>query len=245
MRLCTILLTAFLLGPAVANETVTVAVASNFTGAMQEIALRFEEQTGHSIALSPGSTGKHYAQIVHGAPFDLFFAADSARPRKLEEGGQAVRDTRFTYAIGTLVLWSPDPGRVDPSGEVLGGGDFRFLAIANPDLAPYGRAARETLQALGLWSFLESRLVRGENIGQAFQFVHSGNAELGLVATSQVSRPGRPLTGSGWTVPQDLYTPIEQQAVLLKDSRGGREFLAFIRGEEALRVIENYGYLAP
>lgn len=226
-------------------EKIRVAVASNFTNAITTIARRYEANSGQKVALIFGSTGKHYAQINNGAPFDVFFAADIRRPKLLEEEGLALPGSRFTYATGKLVLWSTMTGYVNPTGSVLKLGEFRHLAIANPRLAPYGKAARETLQALGLWDRLSGRLVRGENIGQTFQFVNSGNAELGFVAYSQVKYPGQPITGSFWKVPQTLYTPIEQQAVLLKDNEAARAFLSFVRSEEALKIIHDYGYDTP
>jgi molybdate transport system substrate-binding protein len=224
---------------------IRVAVASNFADAVEAISARFEARGGDKVTLIVGSTGKLYAQIRHGAPFDAFFAADADRPRLLEDEGAAVPGSRFTYAVGRLVLWSPSPGYVDPAGEVLREGDFRYLAIANPKLAPYGRAAQEVLERRGLWQALQGRTVRGENVGQAFQFVRSGNAELGLVAWSQVSRPGEPTAGSWWEVPQALYAPIEQQAVLLRDDAAARAFLAFVRGEEGRAIIRTYGYGTP
>jgi len=226
-------------------EAIRVAVASNFVEAITVIAERFEARTDHEVTLSAGSTGKHYAQISNGAPFDAFFAADAHRPQLLEQEGVAVAGTRFTYALGKLVLWSPTAGYVDRDGRVLERGEFRHLAIANPKLAPYGRAAEEVLLAMGLWDRFGRRLVRGENIGQAYQFVSSGNAELGFVAYSQVRRPGRAIEGSWWNVPQTLYTPIEQQAVLLKDGEAARAFLSFVRSDEALEIIRDYGYDTP
>jgi len=231
-------------GPSIAGE-IRVPAASNFAGAITTIAERFEANTGHKVTLIFGSTGKHYAQIKNGAPFDAFFAADVQRPELLEKEGMAVPGSRFTYAVGKVVLWSPRTGYVDPEGRVLEHGDFRYLAIANPKLAPYGRAAREVLQARGLWSGLGGRLVRGENISQTFQFVKSGNAELAFVAYSQVNRPNQPIEGSFWEVPQALYTPIEQQAVLLKDNAVARAFLSFARSDEASKIIHEYGYGTP
>lgn len=229
--------------PAFAAE-IRIAVASNFGPAMQVIARRFESRTGHEVILIFGSTGKQYAQIKHGAPFDAFFSADSQRPKQLEQDGVAVAGTRFTYAVGKLVLWSPVSGYVDPSGDVLKTGDFKHLAIANPELAPYGIAAQQVLQSRGLWEPLASRLVRGESIAQAFQFVNSGNAELGFVAYAQIKKPGK-LQGSYWDIPQSLYSPIEQQAVLLRDSEPARAFLQFIKSWEALKIIGVFGYQAP
>ena len=217
-----------------------VAVASNFSEAIKELADRFEAETGHKVVLIFGSTGKTYAQIVNGAPFDIFLAADIRRPELLENEGIA-RD-RFTYAIGKLALWSPKAGYVDTNGEVLEEMNYRHLAIANPDLAPYGVAAQEVLQARGIWDKIGERLVRGENINQTFQFVISGNAELGFVAYSQVKQW---IAGSWWEVPQALYSPIEQQAVLLRESEAARSFLDFIRSDEARETIRRYGYDTP
>jgi molybdate transport system substrate-binding protein len=241
-----LLATAILLvtSQATASE-IRVAVASNFTRAIRVAANVFEADTGHKVTLAFGSTGKHYAQIVNGAPFDAFFAADVRRPKLLEQEGLAVPGSRFTYAIGKLILWSPEAALVDAKGRVLEHGEFRYLAIANPKLAPYGLAAREVLQSRGLWDDLNRRLVRGENIGQAFQFVASGNAELGFVARSQLMRPGFEIEGSHWDVPAELYTPIEQQAVLLKDSEAARAFMSFVRSEEAIRIIRDHGYETP
>ena len=228
-------------GPAIADE-VLVAVASNFTGAIKAVAERFEQQSGHDVVLSFGSTGKHYAQIRHGAPYHAFFAADVKRPQLLEEEGRIVPGSRFTYAFGKLVLWSPDAGAVDAGGGVLATGEFQRLAIANPRLAPYGTAARQVLEARGLWADLQPRLVRGENIGQAYQYVKSGAAELGFVAYSQVRTPGTEPSGSAWVVPEELYRPIEQQAVLLEDTPAARAFMDYVRSEEAAGIIQGYGY---
>ncbi len=236
--------TPLIAAPAAAAE-IRVAVASNFVETIRGIASRFEDRTDHEVLLATGSTGKHYAQIVSGAPFEVFFAADSRRPRLLEESGEAVVGSRFTYAVGRLVLWSPDEGVVDASGDVLERGRFRYLAVANPRLAPYGLAAREVLESRGLWRALQDRMVRGENVGQAFQFVASGNADLGFVASSQIVRPGRTTTGSFWAIPPELHTPIEQQAILLKNDDAAREFLAFVRSETALAIIRSHGYGTP
>jgi len=226
-------------------DEIKVAVASNFLAA-RAVASRFEETTGHQVTLIFGSTGKHYAQILNGAPFDLFLAADAQHPARLEREGHAIAASRMTYAVGTLVLWSSDQSLVDPRGEVLEQGDFRHLAIANPALAPYGMAAQQVLEARKLWRALEGRLVRGENIAQAFQFVASGNAELGFVALSQVERHGKPpVGGSLWKVPPHLHAPIEQQAVLLVDSATARDFLEFIRGDVARAIIREHGYTTP
>lgn len=241
------LLTILLLGnPGAATAAeIRVAAASNFRDAMSSLADRFERESGHELLLIFGSTGKHFAQIVHGAPFDVFFAADSARPARLEKDGLAVPGSRFTYAQGRLALWGPQvaPSRV--AEPVLHKAAFRHLAIANPELAPYGRAAQETLVTLGLWDLLNGRLVRGENIGQTFHFVMSGNAELGFVAWSQLkSIPGLP-DNSYWLVPSRLHQPIEQQAVLLIDSPASRAFMMFAKSDAAIDIIREHGYLAP
>lgn len=218
-------------------EELKVAVASNFLPAMHQLARRYQADSGNIINVISGSSGKHYAQIRHGAPFDLFFSADQERPELLEQHGLAVAGSRFTYGLGRLVLWSPTLSRVD--ALTLSHSRFNRLAIANPRLAPYGRAAQQVLTALGEWQNLEQRLVRGENIGQTLQFVATGNAELGLIAASQLmALPG----GASWMVPPDLYTPIKQQAVLLIDSAAARDFLTFVRGAEGASIIRRYGY---
>lgn len=241
-----IIITAVLmLTPAAAADEIKVAVAANFADAMTALVSRFETDAGHTVVPVFGSTGKLYAQIVNGAPFALFLAADVERPKLLEEQGRAVAGSRWTYAVGRLILWSGSEDCVDPKGEVLRQGTFRHLAIANPELAPYGQAAREALRAMGLWERLEPRLVRGESIVQAFQFVHTGNAELGFVALSLLRRPGISETGSSWLVPPGLHRPIEQQVVLLEDSKTARAFLEFLRGNDARKIIRSYGYSTP
>ena len=231
-------------GGAQAGEA-RVAVAANFAPALRALAEAFEARQGGRIAIVVGSTGKLYAQIHHGAPFDALFAADERRPALLEAAGRARPGSRFTYAIGRLALWSPDAGRVDAAGRVLSEGRFRHLAIANPKLAPYGRAARQVLEARGLWQTLRPRLVRGENIGQAWQFVHSGNAELGFVALSQLRQPGQAAAGSHWLVPQALHAPIVQQAVLLTDNPLAADFLRFVQGDKGRAMIAAFGYQLP
>lgn len=226
-------------------DEIRVAVASNFARPMREIAGRFEERSGHEVILAFASTGKHYAQVRNGAPFDAFFGADMERAERLEKEGLALAGSRFTYALGTLVLWSPEEGMVDNDGEVLELGLFRFLSLANPKHAPYGRAAQEVLEARGLWQSLRSRIVRGENIGQAFQYVISGNAELGFVARSQIEAPGEAITGSWWEIPADLYSPIAQQAVLLSENSAARELLEFVRGQDSVDILRSYGYGTP
>jgi molybdate transport system substrate-binding protein len=242
--LCRVLVLTLSSLPLQAHATeIRVAAASNFKDALQAISTGFEEVTGHRVTMIPGSSGKHFAQILNGAPYDVFFSADIERPRRLEEEGKALNGSRFTYAVGQLVLWSPTPGLVDNRGQILHEGSFRHLAMANPDLAPYGRAARDVLEKLEAWQRLRGKTVRGENVSQAFQFVHSGNAELGFVARSQLvsARPG----GSYWMVPGELYEPIRQQAVIIRDSVTARQFMDYVRGAEAGKIIRSFGYSLP
>ena len=248
---CFFVLFGFFIGASqTAADELKIAVASNFYPAMKEIAKRYELKTAgstgqHKVILIPGSSGKHYAQIINGAPFDVFFSADIDRARLLEQEGRAIAGTRFTYALGKLILWSSLDNYVDSKGEVLNKKDFRYLAIANPKLAPYGKSAEEALRSLKLWTNLKKRLVQGENIAQTFQFISTGNAKLGFVAYSQIMNPGLSIDGSFWEVPQSIYKPIEQQAVLLKDSYIGREFLSFVKSDESLSIIYESGYGLP
>jgi molybdate transport system substrate-binding protein len=245
VRVSSLILTLFAVAGVTAADEIKVAVASNFSAA-RVLAGGFEQATGHQVTLVFGSTGKHYTQILNGAPFDVFLAADALHPTRLENGGRGVAGSRFTYAVGSLALWSLDEGLVDSEGRALLDGRFRHLAIAHPRLAPYGAAAREVLTAMGLWEPLGSRLVRGENVAQAFQFVASGNAELGFVALSQVERGGRAIVdGSFWKVPTELHQPIEQQALLLRNRDVARGFLRFLRSDEARAIIRQYGYTTP
>lgn len=206
----------------------------------------FERDSGHDLTVVSGSTGKLYAQITNGAPFDLFLAADEERPRLLARAGLAVDRTRITYAVGRLVLWSPQADRVARDGSAtLLERDFRKLAMANPALAPYGAAARNTLETLGLYGELRDRLVVGENVGQAFAMVATGNAELGFVALSYVMSPRNESVGSRWDVPQSYYAPIRQDAVLLQraaDNEAARVFLAWLQADDARTIIERFGY---
>jgi molybdate transport system substrate-binding protein len=229
------------LGTASADE-IRIAVATNFSSTMADLVTRFEASSDHTVLVSTGSTGNQYAQIKNGAPFAAFFAADARRPELLEEEGVAIPGSRFTYAVGRIALWSPRADYVDAEGRVLETGRFRHLAIANPELAPYGAAARAVLQRRGLWDALEGRLVQGQDIGQAYSFVFSGNAELGFVAYSQLRRPGQLIEGSYWLVPETLHQPIEQQAVLLEDLPAARAFLEFVKSAEARAIIRVYGY---
>ncbi len=238
-------LAAVLLPLGAQAEEVAVAVAANFTAPMQKIAQMFEQDTGHKAALSFGATGKFYAQIANGAPFGILLAADDRTPEKIGKEGLGDPSTRFTYAIGQLVLWSKRPDYVDAAGKVLESGDWRHIAIANPKLAPYGKAAMEALGKLQLTDRVQGRMVQGENIGQAYQFVASGNAELGFVALSQVTEDGKLREGSAWVVPSDMHEPIRQDAIVLKPARdnpAAAALIEYLRGEKARAVIQSYGY---
>lgn len=239
--LCAVLLGGCL-APAWADQTL-VAVAANFTAAAQDLATAFKAKTGHEAVLSFGSTGKLYTQIVNGAPFQVFLAADDVRPQQAVAAGLGVDGTRFTYAIGRLVLYSPDAGLIDATASVLGNPEaLPRLAIANPGTAPYGAAAIEVLKALGYYDRLAPQLVQGDSITQAWQFVATGNAPAGFVAASQLVEVEG---GSRWVVPQRLYSPIRQDAVLLRpgaDDAASRAFLEFLASADARAIIEKYGY---
>lgn len=228
--------------------TTLVAVAANFTKPMTEIATEFEKATGHSAKLSFGSSGRFVAQIENGAPFEVFLSAGEAEPIKLEASNMAVPASRFVYALGKLVLWSATPGLVDSQGQVLAGGTFKHLALADPKLAPYGVAAMEVLKAKGVSDKLQSLMVLGENIAQTHQFVATGNAELGFIALSQVIDNGVIASGSSWIVPSDLHAPIKQAAVLLKlgeDNPAARALLDYLKSAQAQAIIAKYGYDLP
>lgn len=227
---------------AIADE-VLVAVAANFTAPMQQIAAEFARDTGHKALPSFGSTGKFHTQIRNGAPFEVLLAADDETPAKLEHEGLAAAGSRFTYAIGRLVLWSPKPAQTPE--ETLHKGTFRHLAIANPKLAPYGAAAVATLKSLKLFDETQPKFVQAENIGQAWQFVASGNAELGFVALSQTMKDGKVGEGSAWVVPAHLHEPIRQDAVLLARGRGrpaAEALMTYLKGEKARAIIRSFGY---
>lgn len=238
-------LTAAALLPSAHAGEVSVAVAANFTAPMQRIAAQFEQDTGHKAVLSFGATGKFYAQIANGAPFGVLLAADDATPQKIAREGLGNGATRFTYAIGRLVLWSKQPGYVDAQGQVLRTGDWKHIAIANPKLAPYGLAAMQTLDKLGLAAQVQPRVVTGENIGQTYQFAASGNAPLGFVALSQVMENGQLREGSAWVVPATMHAPIRQDAIVLQRGEGNPAadaLMQYLRGEKARAVIRAYGY---
>ena len=241
------LLSGLLANSAFAGE-INAAVAANFTAPMKQIAAAFEKDTGNKVTLSFGSSGKFYSQIQNGAPYDVFLSADEQKPALLEKEGLGVAGTHFVYALGKLVLWSAKPGFVDNKGAVLGKGDFNKLAYADPKLAPYGLAAKETLEKMGVYGAVQAKLVTGENITQTYQFVATGNAELGFVALSQVTKDGRIAEGSSWVVPENLYSPIRQGAIQLssaKDPVAAKAFLAFLKGEKAATIIRNFGYEMP
>ncbi|MPM44359.1 Molybdate-binding protein ModA [bioreactor metagenome] len=230
-------------GAARADE-VSVAVAANFTAPIQKLSAMFEKKTGHKVAVSLGATGKFYAQITNGAPFDVLLAADDTTPEKLEKDGKAVKGSRYTYAIGQLVLWSPRDNYVDSEGKVLAG-NYDHISVANPKLAPYGEAAVQTLTKLNLLDKVKPRMVMGENIGQTFQFVATGNAPLGFVALSQVMADGKVSKGSYWIVPASMHEPIRQDAILLnkgEHNAAAKELLTFLKSDEAREVIKGYGY---
>jgi molybdate transport system substrate-binding protein len=228
----------------VAAGQINVAVAANFTEAAKEITAAFESKTGNKVLLSFGSSGQFYTQITQDAPFQVFLSADQERPEKAVTSGYAVRDSRFTYAIGKLVLWSRDAGVVK-GAETLEQGNFGKIAIANPAVAPYGASAIDTMKALHVYDKLQSKVVQGNDIIQTYQFIDTGNAELGFVALSQIVARD---TGSRWIVPGNLYTPIKQDAVLLKkgaDDDAAKAFIAFLHGPEAAAIEAKFGYGTP
>jgi molybdate transport system substrate-binding protein len=238
------LITALVVSSAMADE-VQVAVAANFTAPIQAIAQQFEADTGHKLVASFGSTGQIYTQIKNGAPFQVFLSADDTTPKKLEQEGEIVSGSRFTYAIGTLALWSPKEGYVDDKGEVVRAGQYQHLAIANPKAAPYGLAAIQVLTKMGLTEATRPRLVEGQSITQAYQFVSTGNAELGFVALSQIYKDGKLASGSAWIVPAQLHDPIKQDAVILnkgKDNPAAQALVDYLKGPKAAAVIKAYGY---
>lgn len=240
-RLCLAALSALLAMPAFAAET-HVAVAANFTEPAKEIAVGFEKATGHKAVLSFGSSGTIFTQITQGAPFEVFLSADAERPVRAEKEGFTVAGTRFTYAIGRLVLYSTAPGLVDGRGAVLKSNRFDKVAIADPKTAPYGVAAIETMQKLGVEAALKPKLVTGSSIAQAYQFTSTGAAQLGFVSLSQVIAVSG---GSRWLVPNRLHSPIDQQAVLLKigaNNAAARAFIKFLKSRTALAIIRRYGY---
>jgi len=238
------LVAALAMSSAFADE-VQVAVAANFTAPIQAIAKDFEKDTGHKLVASFGATGQFYTQIKNGAPFEVFLSADDTTPAKLEQEGESVKGTRFTYAVGTLALWSARDGYVDDKGEVLKGNTFEHLSIANPKAAPYGLAATQVLDTLGLTDAIKPKIVEGQSITQAYQFVSTGNAELGFVALSQIFKDGKLTSGSAWIVPANLHEPIKQDAVILnkgKDNAAAKALIEYLKGPKAAAVIKSFGY---
>lgn len=226
-------------------ETVHVAVAANFVEPLKNISAQFEQATGHKVMITGGSTGKIYAQIRNGAPYDLFLAADAKTPARLEQENAIVPGSRFTYAIGKLALWSAKPDYVDQHGEILKKQSFSHIAIAAPKLAPYGLAAMQTLEKMGLDKTLQPKIVQGENIGQTYQFIASGNAELGFVALSQIYKDGKLKNGSAWIVDAGYYQPILQDAVMLeraKNNTAATELMRYLKSDAAHKVLHAYGY---
>ncbi|MBS0151108.1 MAG: molybdate ABC transporter substrate-binding protein [Nitrospira sp.] len=240
---CVVVITALAVTPALA-ESVLVAVAANFVPPFREIAMDFEKATGHAVQVAAGSSGNFYSQIKNGAPFDVFFSADAERPKLLEDEGLGVKDTRFTYAIGRLVLWSPNADLIKGE-ETLRSKQYKRLAMASPKTAPYGVAAMQALQKLALWDSVQPQIVMGESLGQTMGFIQSGNAQLGFVALSQVLDPKINGKGSRWDVPNNLHEPIKQDVILLttgKENSGAKALMEFMGGLQAKTIIERYGY---
>lgn len=226
-------------------DEVQVAVAANFTAPIQAIATDFEKDTGHKLVAAFGATGQIYTQIKNGAPFEVFLSADDTTPAKLEQEGDTVKGSRFTYAVGTLALWSAKDGYVDSKGQVLKANQYQHLSIANPKTAPYGLAATQVLSKLGLTDATKAKIVEGQSITQAYQFVSTGNAELGFVALSQIYKDGKLTSGSAWIVPDDLHDPIKQDAVILnkgKDSAAAKALVEYLKGPKAATIIKSFGY---
>jgi molybdate transport system substrate-binding protein len=241
----TIAIATLLASTLVNAAEIRVAVAANFAQTLKEIVTLFEKDTGHKVALTQGSTGKLYAQISQGAPFDVLLSADDETPEKLVREGKAVNGTQFTYAVGRLALWSPKSDMVDEGGQVLKTDKFRFIAIANSRVAPYGRAAVQVMQKLGVLNLIEPRVVQGESITQTFQFVSTGNAQLGFVALSQIIDHGKIKSGSAWIVPETMHEALKQDAVLLnsaKDAAAATALLSFLKSDKAKKIMAAHGY---
>lgn len=242
-----VLLLSLISTPVCAAE-VSAAVASNFAAPMAHIVALFQNESGHTVKVSLGASGKLYTQIKAGAPFDVFLSADEEIPKRLMQEGLAVGGSRFVYATGRLVLWSVQPGLVDDKGAVLNNGNFDRLAIANPSFSPYGTAAKETLGKLTMWNSIQKKLKKGEDVTQAYQLAATERSDLAFIALSQVMRDGRVAAGSWWLVPSELHNPIRQSAVLLsgtKDQAAAKVFLAFLKSEKARAVMRGFGYELP
>jgi len=249
--LCLVAITTTLFAASLSHsafaETARLAVATNFAEPAHELAERFANTSRHKVTISTGSTGALYAQIKAGAPFDIFLAADTRRPAMLEEAGDGVRTTRFTYAVGRIAIWSRDKTRcaTGDGHAILARDDYHVLAIADPKLAPYGAAAKQMLEKLALWASLKPRLVFATNIGQAFAHVATGNAELGVVALSQLKSDKKEVAGSYWLVPSTMHDPIKQDAIMLKrgtDNAAAKAFYKFLKSDAARSTMERYGY---
>ncbi|MDE2442449.1 MAG: molybdate ABC transporter substrate-binding protein [Betaproteobacteria bacterium] len=245
MKCLIALILTLLAGTTTFADEVQIAVAANFTGPMQVISALFERDTGHKASLAFGATGKFYAQIANGAPFDVLLSADAETPARLVKEGLAVAGTPFTYALGKLVLWSADPKLIDSKGEILKKGGFKHIAVANPKTAPYGAAAMQAMGNMGIADTLKPLFVQGENIAQTHQFIFTGAAELGFVSYSQVIKNGQFSSGSGWLVPSKWYDPIRQDAVILskgKEKPAAAALLNYLKGDKAQAVIKSFGY---
>jgi molybdate transport system substrate-binding protein len=249
MTTCWLRFLGFLLFYSAAINTqaaeISVAVAANFSSVLKDIAVEFQKDTGHQLAITPGATGKFYAQISNGAPFDVFLSADDETPRKLAQEGKAIAASQFTYAIGRLALWSPSPDLVDKSADILKTDKFKFIAIANAKVAPYGQAAVQTMQKLGVLTKIEPRIVQGESIAQTYQFVSTGNAQLGFVALSQILENGKIKAGSAWIVPEEMHEQLKQDAVVLQSCKhmsACQALMEYLKSEKAKKMIASYGY---
>ena len=224
---------------------IKVAVASNFVNVLKEIAVEFQKDAGHQLAITPGATGKFYAQINNGAPFDVFLSADDETPRKLAQEGKAIASSQFTYAIGRLALWSPNPEMVDKNADILKTDKFKFIAIANAKVAPYGQAAVQTMQKLGVLTKIEPRVVQGESIAQTYQFVSTGNAQLGFVALSQIFENEKIKMGSAWIVPEEMHEQLKQDAVVLQSCKhmsACQALMDYLKSEKIKKMMASYGY---
>ena len=243
-KVFTSVLFAFLCAPVAQAETATIGVAANFAGAARALASDYREESGHNIRISIGSTGSLFTQIAMGAPFDIFMAADQTRPESIEQFGLGVEGTRMTYAVGYITLWAADPNQFEDGLSALQAADFRYLAMANPDVAPYGLAAKEALEHYGLWDSLQDHIVIGENIAQTYVMVDSFNAELGFVATSSIVSADNDY-GVTWEVPLEAYNPIRQDAILLKHGENNEAaigFLEYLKSDAAAAILGFYGY---
>lgn len=243
---CVLLLLAALSTSTLRADEVRVAVAANFTAPMQKISAEFERDTGHTASLVFGSSGKFFAQVVNGAPFDVFLSADAETPARLEQDRHAVSGSRFTYAVGRLALWSALKDKVDGQGKVLKEGEFRHVALPNPKTSPYGAAAIEVMQKLGVLATLQTKFVLAENVSQAYQFSASGNAEVAFVALAQIWKDGKLTTeGSAWVIPPEIHATLRQDAVLLSHGRSNpaaSALLGYLKSDKVRNIVKSYGY---